>query len=93
MANFLINPNLLNEHAPNARNFKNFVYSLGLSFHQKTYIVTLDDDSAKGNECDTSFLVSVSSSDTADTIGFCFTGLSSYRYRDLDNKYTSIKST
>ena len=93
MANFLINPNLSNEFAPNAQNFKNSVYSLGLSFLQKTDIATPDDDSTKGIECDTSFLVSVSSSDTADTIGFCFTRLSSYRYKDLDNKYTSIKST
>ena len=35
MANFLINPNLSNEDAPKAQNFKNSVYSLGLSFLQK----------------------------------------------------------
>ena len=34
----------------------------------------------------------MSSSDTVDTIGFCFTGLSSSRYHNLHEKYVSLKS-
>ena len=71
------------------------MYSPGLSFLQKANMQKSDDESpdytksVNNSECD----VSLSSLDTFDTIGFCFTGLSSSRYHDLDEKYVSLVST
>ena len=89
MANFLTNSNSYIEPVQSAQKLNKSVYSLGLSFLQRTAIESSDDEShdspGSGDES--------GSSDTVDTIGFCFANLGSSRYKDLDDKYVSLKST
>ena len=95
MTNFIVTPQKpFDEHMFASKQLTKSVYSLGLSFLQNTRVSTSNNDgSSYSTESNQSFDELSHLPNSSNTIGFCFANVDSSRYKNLDDKYISLKST